>query len=173
MAEFNGEDAFGDEDEKSKSQVKRELLALRALGVTLIALPMKDLEKLELPERVYDSVVKAQSMTHGALKRETGFIGRLIADEDYEAITTNVAKLKQVHQGDVRQFHQLEQWRDDLLAGDASIMTLLHQQFSDFDGQYVRQLVRNSAKEASQTKGPKSSRLLFKYLQECQSKLTV
>jgi ribosome-associated protein len=108
-------------------------------------------------------------MNHGALKREMGFIGRLIADEDHEVITANVAKIKQVHQGEVKQFHQLEQWRDDLLAGDAKMVTFLHQEFDDFDGQYVRQLVRNATKEAQQNKSPKSSRLLFKYLQTCQS----
>lgn len=160
-----------EDDEKSKSQVKRELLELKALGVSLMALPMKDLEKLALPERIYDGVVKAQSMSHGALKRETGFVARLIADEDHALIAANLAKLKQLHQGEVKQFHQLEQWRDGLLAGEGQVITYLHQQFDDFDGQYVRQLVRNSVKEASQNKTPKSSRLLFKYLQECQSKV--
>ena len=167
MTEFYDEDMF--EDEKSKSQVKRELLELKVLGKTLIALPLKDLNKLDLPERVYDAVVKAQSMSHGALKREMGFIARLIDDEDHEQIVVNVAKIKQVHQGEMKQFHQLEQWRDDLLAGDANIGTFLHQQFDDFDGQYVRQLVRNATKEVQLNKSPKSARLLFKYLQTCQS----
>ena len=167
--EFYGESEDEFEDEKSKSQIKRELLELKALGRTLISLPVKDLDKLALPERLYESVVKAQSMSHGALKRETGFIGRLIADEDHETIAANVAKLKQVHQGEVKQFHELEQWRDQLLSGDNDVMTMLHQQFESFDGQYVRQLVRNAAKEAKLNKSPKSARLLFKYLQTCQA----
>ena len=166
--EFYGESEDEFEDEKSKSQIKRELLELKALGRTLISLPVKDLDKLALPERLYESVVKAQSMSHGALKRETGFIGRLIADEDHETIAANVAKLKQAHPGEVKQFHELEQWRDQLLSGDNDLMTMLHQQFESFDGQYVRQLVRNAAKEAKLNKSPKSARLLFKYLQTCQ-----
>jgi len=166
--EFYGESEDEFEDEKSKSQIKRELLELKALGRTLISLPVKDLDKLALPERLYESVVKAQAMSHGALKRETGFIGRLIADEDHETIAANVAKLKQVHQGEVKQFHELEQWRDQLLSGDNDLMTMLHQQFESFDGQYVRQLVRNAAKEAKLNKSPKSARTLFKYLQTCQ-----
>jgi ribosome-associated protein len=166
--EFYGESEDEFEDEKSKSQIKRELLELKALGRTLISLPVKDLDKLVLPERLYESVVKAQSMSHGALKRETGFIGRLIADEDHETIAANVAKLKQVHQGEVKQFHELEQWRDHLLSGNNDVMTMLHQQLESFDGQYVRQLVRNAAKEAKLNKSPKSARLLFKYLQACQ-----
>ncbi len=166
--EFYGESEDEFEDEKSKSQIKRELLELKALGRTLITLPVKDLDKLVLPERLYESVVKAQSMSHGALKRETGFIGRLIADEDHETIAANVAKLKQAHQGEVKQFHELEQWRDHLLSGNNDVMTMLHQQLESFDGQYVRQLVRNAAKEAKLNKSPKSARLLFKYLQTCQ-----
>jgi ribosome-associated protein len=166
--EFYGESEDEFEDEKSKSQIKRELLELKALGRTLISLPVKDLDKLVLPERLYESVVKAQSMSHGALKRETGFIGRLIADEDHETIAANVAKLKQAHQGEVKQFHELEQWRDNLLSGNNDVMTMLHQQLESFDGQYVRQLVRNAAKEAKLNKSPKSARLLFKYLQTCQ-----
>ena len=67
--EFYGESEDEFEDEKSKSQIKRELLELKALGRTLISLPVKDLDKLVLPERLYESVVKAQSMSHGALKR--------------------------------------------------------------------------------------------------------
>ena len=125
---------------------------------------------MDLSERLLDAVIKAQSMSHGAFKREVGFIGRIIADEDFDAIAVNFAKLKQVHHGEVKQFHELEQWRDDLLAGDSETMTVLHQQFSDFDSQYVRQLVRNAKKEAEQTKPAKSSKLLFKYLQQCQAR---
>lgn len=156
--------------EKSKSQVKRELQALKDLGKSLISLPLKDLNKLALPEKLYDAVIKAQTLTHGAFKREVGYIGAIIADEDYDVITSELDKLKQVHHGEVKQFHQYERWRDDLLAGNNVVMTLLHQQFTNFDSQYVRQLVRNAKKEAENNKPSKSSRLLFKYLQQCEAK---
>lgn len=156
--------------EKSKSQVKRELQALKDLGKSLISLPLKDLNKLALPEKLYDAVIKAQTLTHGAFKREVGYIGAIIADEDYDVIASELDKLKQVHHGEVKQFHQHERWRDDLLAGNNVVMTLLHQQFKNFDSQYVRQLVRNAKKEAENNKPPKSGRLLFKYLQQCEAR---
>jgi len=167
MAEF--EDDYDEVEEKSKSQVKRELQALKDLGKSLIDLPLKDLTKLALSEKLFDAVIKAQALSHGAFKREVGYIGRILSDEDFDAIALGLDKLKQVHHGEVKQFHQLEQWRDALLAGDNAIMTVLHQQFSHFDGQYVRQLVRNAKKEAVLTKPTKSARLLFKYLQQCQA----
>lgn len=156
------------EDIKSKSQVKRELAELKELGRSLIALPLKDLNKLDLPEHLLEAVVKAQSMTKGALKRQVGFIGSLIAKEDYEAIQQQFDKLQQPHRGEVKQFHQLEQWRDQLIAGDNSVLDALINQFDDFDIQYVRQLIRNAHKEAKQAKPPKSARQLFQYLQQCQ-----
>lgn len=161
------EDEFNDDD-KSKSQVKRDLLALKALGKELLGLPVKDLDKLNLSERLYEALVKAHGMTHGALKRQIGFIGGLMVHEDYETIKQSIEKIRQEHNGEVKQFHQLEQWRDDLLAGDDQVMTILRNQFEDFDIQQVRQLVRNADKESLQNKPPKSSRLLFKYLQTCQ-----
>ncbi|PHS69482.1 MAG: hypothetical protein COB23_05875 [Methylophaga sp.] len=170
MVKFGPLGTYEDEfdDEKSKSQVKRELLALKALGKELFALPVKDLEKLNLSERLYESLLKAHGMTHGALKRQISFIGGLMVHEDYDVIKQSIEKIQQQHNGEVKQFHQLEQWRDELLADDKNVMTVLRHQFEDLDIQHIRQLVRNSNKESAQNKPPKSSRILFKYLQQCQ-----
>jgi len=171
MKKFGEQGTYEDEweDEKSKSEVKRELLALKELGKELLKLPVKDLDKLNLSERLYEALLKAQDMQKGALKRQTSTIGGLIIHEDHEAIKESIQKIRQEHNGQIKQFHQLEQWRDELLAGDKEIMSLLRNQFDGFDMQYVRQLVRNSSKETAAEKPPKSARILFKYLQQCQA----
>jgi len=171
MKKFGEEGTYEDEweDEKSKSQVKRELLALKDLGKELLKLPVKDLDKLNLSERLYEALLKAQDMQKGALKRQIATVGGLMVHEDYEQIKESIDKIRQEHNGQVKQFHQLELWRDELLAGDNEVMTVLRNQFDDFDMQHVRQLVRNANKEAAAEKPPKSSRILFKYLQQCQS----
>jgi ribosome-associated protein len=162
MIEYDDEDNF---EEKSKSQIKRELQDLKDLGKELIALPVKDLNKLELTERLMEAVLKAQPMTHGALKREIGRVGKVLVAEDYEQIQQNLTKIKKAHNGEVKLFHQLEQWRDELLAGNKEVMNVLVSTLTELDIQYVRQLTRNAQKEAKLEKPPKSSRLLFKYLQ--------
>jgi len=166
MAEIDEDYDSDEEFEKSKSQVKRELSAVRDMGKQLVELPIKELAKLTLPDNIYDVVIRTRDLSHGALKRELGYLGKILMEEDHEAIKLGLVKLKQVHQGEVQQFHQLEQWRDGLIAGEAGLLNSLYGEFPDFDGQYVRQLVRNAKKEASQSKPPKSSRLLFQYLQE-------
>jgi len=171
MKKFGEEGTYEDEweDEKSKSEVKRELLALKELGKELLKLPIKDLDKLNLSERLYDALIKAQGMQKGALKRQTATVGGLMVHEDHEAIKQSIDKIRQEHNGQIKQFHQLELWRDDLLAGDKDVMTILRNQFESFDMQHVRQLVRNATKEAAAEKPPKSARILFKYLQQCQA----
>ena len=171
MKKFGEEGTYEDEwaDEKSKSEVKRELLALKELGKELLSLPVKDLDKLNLSERLYEALMKAQDMKKGALKRQTATIGGFMVYEDHEAIKESIEKIRQEHNGQIKQFHQLEQWRDELLVGDNEVMSTLRNEFENFDMQHVRQLVRNANKEAKAEKPPKSSRVLFKYLQECQS----
>lgn len=172
MSEFDhGQHDQAAEDfelQKSKTQIKKELQALRDLGRKLMDLPQRDLDKLDLPKDIHEAVTEAQSMSKGALKRQTGFIGGLLAEADHEAIERRLTQLGQPHQGQVKAFHQLENWRDRLLSGDDTVYGELIAEFEDFDIQHVRQLVRNAAREAQQNKPPKSARLVFQYLQQLQ-----
>lgn len=151
----------------SKSQRKREMAALRKLAQQLIALPETERQRLQLPEDLDDHISQAKAMTKGALKRQTGFIGGLLADHDHQRILRQLDALRQPHQQATAQLHQAEQWRDALIAGDGEVMTSLYQRFAGFDGQYVRQLVSNARREQKNQKPPKSSRELFRYLQQC------
>jgi ribosome-associated protein len=173
VTEYENEfDDEWDENYKSKTQIKQELNELKELGRDLIALPVTDLDKLSLPEDVYDNVLKAKKMSHGALKRQVGFLGGIIAKSDYETIQSDFKKLRQAHNGKVKEFHQLEQWRDELLANNKDILNVLVATFENIDIQYVRQLVRNAQKESQQDKAPKTARVLFKYLQSLQEGLS-
>jgi ribosome-associated protein len=172
MTEFDtGYDDNGDEwaFEKSKTQIKQELLAIKEIGRQLIELPIADLKKVDMPEDIMDAVVSAQAMKKIALKRQIGYVGGLLADADYESIEKQIAQLKLPHQGNVKAFHQLEAWRDRLLDQDKAVFSELMAEFDDFDMQHVRQLVRNAANEAKNNKPPKSARQLFKYLQDLQA----
>ncbi len=152
------------EDEKSKSQLKREKLALQALGKELVELPERDLVQVPLSERCLEQVMDAKKMSRGALKRQLGYIGGMLVHEEVDPITDTLTALKQQHQGKAREFHQLETWRDALLADDENVMSELAVKFSGLDRQHVRQLIRNASKEAAASKPPKSSRALFQYL---------
>lgn len=160
------EEGFEQYEGPSKSQIKRELDALKDLGRELIALSTDELAKLALDERLYEAVVNAQSLSKGALKRQTGYIGKLIADTDHHAIRVALAEIRQPHLQAIQHFHQVESWRDRLLADDDTVMAELRDQFVILDSQHLRQLVRNAQKEAKAGQPPKSARLLYKYLEQ-------
>ena len=153
---------------KSKSQIKREMHELQALGKQLVELSPRQLVDIPLSEKIRDAIVAARTLKHGAIRRQLQYIGSLMSKEDELSIRTMLHKLQQPHKDEVKAFHQLEEWRDELLHGDKDLLNELAIKSENFDRQYVRQLIRNAKKEQELNKPPKSARLLFKYLTEIQ-----
>ncbi|MDT8385711.1 MAG: ribosome biogenesis factor YjgA [Gammaproteobacteria bacterium] len=158
-----------EEREKSKSQVKREMHELLALGEVLVNLPKEQFAKIELPETLHDAVLEGRRITqHGAHKRQLQFIGKLMRTVDAEQIRQQVDTLEGHSKQAAANLHHIERWRDDLLTqGDAALERLLTE-FPAADRQYLRQLIRNAKKEMQENRAPKSARSLFKYLRDLQ-----
>ncbi len=150
--------------EKSKTQIKREKEALKALGQRLLLLSEKALEEVPVSDNLLEALLEAKRMKRSALQRQMRFIAGLLENEDVPAIENALDKIAQPHQQEARVFKQLEAWRDRLMGGDEQLQQELCEQFALLDRQYLRQLLRNAHKEREQNKPPKSARLLFKYL---------
>jgi len=162
---FDGEKGDGHEDEKSRSQLKREMQARRDLGEALVELSATRLAKIPLSEETLEAVQDGQRFTRRALKRQLTRIATLMTEFDDEAaIRRALEQLYQPHRDEVRRHHEAEQWRDDLVAGDAGVMQTLVERFPEIDRQHLRQLARNAKKEGEQQRPPKSARLLYQYL---------
>lgn len=157
------------EEEKSKSQVKRELHALQDLGKQLIELSPKQLQAMPLSEPLREAVLQAKSFSRRALQRQLKYIGGLMPHEDVDAIYRALDGLLRPHRQQVQAFHETEQWRDKLIAGDEALLNELVDRFNA-DRQHLRQLVRNAQKEQAQNKPPRSARVLFQYLTELQNR---
>lgn len=159
-----------DDDEAeivSKSQIKREMLALQELGGQLAELKDEHLAKLPLGEKLLAAVRESRNIRqHIARKRHLKHIGKLLREEDAEAIRNGVEVLFQQDKAATARFHHMEQWRDRLLNGDNASLAEFFDAFPAADRQRIRQLVRNAQKEAAANKPPKSSRLLFKEIRE-------
>ena len=154
-----------DLDYKSKSQIKREMLALQELGEQLIHLNAKDLAKLELPENILEALKTAQNIKkHDALKRQIQYIGRLMREIDAQPIINYLDLRRSSKQQLNTEFKLIEQWRDKLLSGDNHVLNELFSNYPDLDKQYIRTLIRNAVAQSKQGKTPKASRALFKYL---------
>jgi ribosome-associated protein len=156
-------------ERKNKSQEKREMLALRVLGERLVALSSTELEKIDLAQTVHDAVIAARKFKHSALKRQYKRIEGLLREaDDVDAIHLALNEIARPKKKAVEALHEVEQWRDRLLAGDEPLLNELLSQFALADRQRLRQFTRNALKEQAQSKPPKSARLLFQYLSELQ-----
>ena len=153
-------------DEKSKSRIKRELLALQDLGRELTQLSEKYLVKLPLSQALCEEVRNARRMSRSALQRQLRYIGGLLPNENVEAIRQALYEVLHPTRDDVEAFHQIENWRDELLAGGEPEIDAALARFPSADRQHLRRLVRNARKEQVENTPPKSARLLFKYLRE-------
>ncbi len=157
-----------DEAPKSKSQRKREMHALQALGEELVSLSPEQFKKFnDLPETLHDAVVEARRIhSRGALKRQLQYVGRVMRDVDPAPIRERLDALRGQSRQAAAQLHRIERWRDRLLEEGDHVLEELVARHPAVDRQYLRQLVRNAGKEKLANKPPRSARLLFRYLRE-------
>lgn len=162
-------DSYDDalDEGKSKSQVKRELHALVDLGERLMTLKPDLLAKLPLTDAMRRALADAPKHTaHIARKRHTLFIGKLMRDQDTDAILQLLDQLDASSRQYNERFHNLERWRDRLLSGGDDVLEKFVGDFPDADRQQLRSLVRQAQHELAQSKPPTASRKIFKYIRE-------
>jgi ribosome-associated protein len=150
----------------NKTRLKLVTQHQHNLGKQLTELNLKKLDNIPLSEHFRSSILAVKKLKKGALKRQLKYISALIGAEDVPAIETALQQQNLPDQQEVAVFHQLEQWRDQLITGDKQLLNQLIQQFALIDRQYINQLIRNAVREQKHNKAPKSSRALFRYLKE-------
>ncbi|MEW5755596.1 MAG: ribosome biogenesis factor YjgA [Pseudomonadota bacterium] len=159
------ESPFDLPEEKSKSQLKREVEALQALGERLLAYPPKKLETIDMPEDLRAALLEAQRIkSHGALRRQLQYIGKLMRKADPAPIEDFLARQENQHQQQIAQQHRVERWRDRLLREGDPALEELRREAPAAELQQLRQLLRNAKHEQETGKPPKSSRALYQML---------
>lgn len=150
----------------SKTRRKKDMHALQALGEALVELTPAQLGRIELPERLADAIADARRISgFEAKRRQMQYIGKLMREVDSSAIAAHVASIRADRQRDNARQHDLERWRERLLAEDAAL-TELAQAAPAVDMQQLRSLVRNARNEQARGLAPKSSRALFRLLRD-------
>ncbi|MCV9879750.1 ribosome biogenesis factor YjgA [Brenneria izbisi] len=150
----------------SKSEIKRDAEALKALGAELVELGKNALEKIPLDDDLRAAIELAQRIKKEGRRRQLQLIGKLLRARDPDPIQAALDKLKNRHNQQVVLFHKLELLRDRLVTeGDDAIPDILAL-YPHADRQQLRSLVRNAQKEQAANKPPKSTRQIFQYLRE-------
>ncbi|TEA79073.1 ribosome biogenesis factor YjgA [Allopusillimonas ginsengisoli] len=135
-------------DRPSKSQVKRDMLALQDLGKQLVDLAPSQLKQLPLSEKLHDALLLAQRTTsREGRRRQIHYVGKLMRDADAPAIRAQLDIWENGSREQTKEMHRLEALRDLLLRDDDSLTDLL-QTYPGADAQHLRALIRAGRKEA-------------------------
>ena len=172
------DDWFADADgqideEKSKSQLKREAEAKQKLAEVLVNMTDANLSKMPLDDALLDAVTEARKINRkkDGFRRQLQFLGKLMRSRDTQPIEHAVNLLDSQHAQANAHFHLLEHWRDTIVKqglsarGDDVIETLVAD-YPALERQKLRQLQRKAVKQHNDNAAPSASRELFKYLKD-------
>ncbi len=148
----------------SKTSRKKAMIALQLLGEELVELSSDQLAQVPLPEELRDAVRDAKRIrAFGALRRQMQYIGRLMRDIDPDPVSAALDRIRQRSGAAVAELHELERWRDRLLASDAALAELMGR-YPACDRQHLASLVRAARREQAEARAPRSFRALFQEL---------
>lgn len=148
----------------SRSQVKREHLALQALAEQLVALPRATLERLSFGEATWIAIDEtARIKDQRALRRHYKRIANCLTRENTEPLQALLAqRAVQARASSARQ-HELERWRQRLIEeGDAALRELI-EAYPRIDRQQLRSLVRAARRDTERGRAD-APRRLFRHL---------
>lgn len=154
-----------DGPEKSKSQIKREFAELQKLGEQLVALNPAQIAAFSFSQTMLDALEEyTRIKNRTAQQRHIRRIGKLLADEDLDAVRHHLERMDGNHPDQVRRLKLLEQWRDRLLAEGDAALNELSSNCDGLDRHYLRQLIRAAQKESTAGKTPTAAKKIYSYL---------
>lgn len=166
MTEFERGNEEDWEGRPSKSQRKRDMVALQTLGESLIELAPEQLGRLDLHEDLVEAIRFFHTLKDKeARRRQQQFIGTVMRKIDPVPLREALNELDQLRFQQAEAFHQIEIWRDALVAGDAEVLTELVGRFG-LDPQQLRQLSKQAAAEKAAGKPAKNGRAIFRLLRQ-------
>lgn len=105
----------------SRSQQKRDSLALQKMGEELVTLSPGTWDKFSISEDLRDALQDFTHLkAHEAKRRQLQLIGKLMRSEDVTQIEKQFAELKAGHTQQTSAFHAVEELRGRILDNDAS-----------------------------------------------------
>ncbi len=150
----------------SKSQKKRDMLALQQLGARAMHLNPNQWRDLGLSPEVMAALEESLRIKGGgAIKRHERRLGKLLSrEQNLEPLKRFLKGLDMGHALEVRRLHLLEAWRDRLLSEGDVALSDLSDRFPVGDKQQLRQLIDSAKLDFGNARGATARRQLFAYL---------
>jgi ribosome-associated protein len=167
MREHDDEFPEDGDDSPSRSQRRRDALAVFELAERLVALTEAQLGQLPLDEDLLTEIEKAQRISQQiARKRQIQYLAKMMRrhEDELPALRAQLDHDRQLARRDTAELHRLEEWRDRLIDDGDEALTELLQQFPSADRQHLRQLARQARAERNENRPPHAFRELFREL---------
>jgi len=150
----------------SKTQRKKAVHLLQALGEALVELNDDQLAAIELPEALREAVMAARRITKfEAKRRQLQYIGKLMRRVEVEPIRAALDAMLAGSRRQIAAHKRIEAWRVRLLAGPDALNELLAE-YPGADGQRLRALIHGALREREAGSPPRSFRELYQALRE-------
>ena len=157
----------------TRTQQRRDALAVLALANQLVELPQSKLAKLELPEDVVREIANTRRITaHIARKRQLQFLAKVMRRHDtavFDGVRAALGENRERQRQETAAMHRIEATRDRLLEDTDSALSELIAQHPNVDRQHLRSLVRQAKIEKDGNKPPRAYREIYQLLKELAS----
>jgi ribosome-associated protein len=154
-------------DSPSKTSLKKESQKLQDLGIELTLLKPQKLAIMPISDELRDAIELLHRLHHNeAVRRQKQFIGKLMRHENHEAIEKAFNNIAEKQNREARMLKVIERWRDNLIAGDATVAESFIDSFPACDRQQLRQLIKGAKSEFGRPKPPTFTRKLFAFLRD-------
>lgn len=142
------DDPDDDDARPSKSERKRQMHDLQALGEALLELPASRVAPLELPEILRDAMAEYhRTRSFEGKRRQLQYIGKLMRKTDPDPIREAIAAYKLGSASETLALHEAERWREELMASDEAVTRWINAN-PGTEPQRLRNLVRAARKDA-------------------------
>jgi ribosome-associated protein len=150
----------------SRSAVKRDHLALQALAEQLTTLPRADVDALGFGDATQAALDEtARIKDRRALRRHYKRIANCLARENTEPLAELLAAREAHAREAAARHHQIERWRERLIAEGDAALTELFDRYPSADRQALRQLMRAAQRDTERGR-PDAPRRLFRALRQ-------
>lgn len=173
MHDLDQDDDFDAADHgPSRSQQRRDALAIFDLAEKLVGLTDTQLKRVPLPDSLRDAVQHTRRITqHIARKREIQYLAKLMRrDEDA------VAAIRRALEGDrdesrrqAAALHRIEHQRAQLIDGGEAELTAFFARHPQADRQRAQHLIKAARDERAQRRPPAAFRELFQWIKQLET----
>ena len=169
MSDFD--DTFDEDDIEwvSKSEMKREMHKLQALGERLLKVKPSNLKEFPITDEMRKAIDDSKRIkSHEASRRHLQYIGKIMRSEDIDEIQNCLDRLDPSSDLYLRVQNQAEAWRERLIR-NSDAENVWFTQYPDTDRQPFRALVRAATKEqpadaSAPIAGGKNSKKLLQWV---------